>query len=1264
MGQQTLQTVVTISGQVDNTFGQIGGALIGLGSQIDMVSQKVIDFGKESVERYIAYDDLMREVKAVGEFSDAEIAALDKINSEIARTTVYSNQQAAEAEVIMGQYGMQIADIQAMLPSTLNLAMAGNIEISNSIDYLYSSLMSLGQGVDYADELTDQMAKTAAIGATDVDTLGDSLMRLGSGAQMFKGGSVEILSILSAMSQFGQDQRGAQAGTWLRNFMLSLAAPAGSVDDVVDAMEQLGVAQEEIEEYADSHNNGVAAAAVDSLAAAGLKIYDESGQLLPAIDIIKSLRDTVRGSGEYSEDLTELTGALSQAGGDIDSFMTLTEGMTDNAVYNIFSKIFGKRGITTALNLISITDEEWAQIVGDISNSDGFAQSMADTMQGGLGGEMRELEAAWSEFQTKIGETLAPTVENTAGWLHDIVTYLSSMDEGKLEALVSGLGTIAAAGPALLLAGGAFRLIGYLLTPAGAVGLGLTTLVAAANALQELAEADMASNFGDMELNTESLSAYVLSLGEDFKTSYTEVNAFADAVDAAVASYQTASSEFSSKLLTDMLTGTTLTDADITTLEGLGTQMYDAILDGIGSHYDEYAASVTETFGGLEGQDNDIWAQIMQVAELSFNDAIASAESLSQQLRDAMTSAFADGHLTRDEATNIQNIIKEQNELLAKETARQNYLNRQKTLRKAQTIGYDHVQDLVAEVTEQRDAELEELYGHHDADYYDTATYYDNAIANGWTLDDGTPITAADKEAALADLAKRQQQQLLDYDTDFDRYILDLWETTIGGSDLADAYGTLGDYADAYLSGQISKESASDIIGQLYGKSRYAGDTVFAWDNPVRQQLGEYMARIINSMGGYDGIQDKIDYYTSIGDTESAQHLARLYAMEGIATDFAWMNVTSDMPFGLGNGKVVGMEGVRSGGFGSVEDFADRLGIYAPGDAYSAETARKTVELFSGEKDGMDAMFSGIGQAMAENNMQMIDAAWSGMSRNAATEYTRMLEQIEQNYDIEKILAGENTALADDGSAARYDVAAYSLLYGNASQNPEDYRINAQVVPEIAPGAVQEAAGDQQIPAQVVPEGDSTGEVEIPVTTTGESEAASGALASAQSVMDAGLTANADVIGLYDSAVSERNSAQAYLTANPGSWTVRTRQTGGGGMLGGNRLSLFADGGRAVEPGIIGEAGPEWAIPEEHSDRTAELLNAAREASGFTWPELLARNGGLNANPSRTPTQLIYSPTIIANDATGVEEKLKEDKERLDRWYEEKMLHDEVEVYA
>ena len=118
----------------------------------------------------------------------------------------------------------------------------------------------------------------------------------------------------------------------------------------------------------------------------------------------------------------------------------------------------------------------------------------------------------------------------------------------------------------------------------------------------------------------------------------------------------------------------------------------------------------------------------------------------------------------------------------------------------------------------------------------------------------------------------------------------------------------------------------------------------------------------------------------------------------------------------------------------------------------------------------------------------------------------------------------------------------------------------------------------------------------------------------------------------------------------------------------GEDLEGYATGGRATEASIFGEAGAEWAIPEEHSARTAALLDAARRASGFTWGELLSRYGGLNANANNTPVVLNYSPVINAGDANGVAGALAADKDRLLRMVRQAMnearYRESVEVFA
>ena len=72
-------------------------------------------------------------------------------------------------------------------------------------------------------------------------------------------------------------------------------------------------------------------------------------------------------------------------------------------------------------------------------------------------------------------------------------------------------------------------------------------------------------------------------------------------------------------------------------------------------------------------------------------------------------------------------------------------------------------------------------------------------------------------------------------------------------------------------------------------------------------------------------------------------------------------------------------------------------------------------------------------------------------------------------------------------------------------------------------------------------------------------------------------------------------------------------------------------------------------------------MNAARTASGFSWGDLISRTSG--SGSSGGTTQMVYAPTIYATDARDVEQKLMDDKARMEKWWEEKRLRDEIEAY-
>jgi TP901 family phage tail tape measure protein len=1026
MAQQRLQTIVTIGGNVDNSFGRLGSALIGLGSQIDMVSQKIIDFGKDSVEKYVRYDDLMREVKALGEYSDAEIRAFDAYNKQIAQSSRHTMEAAASAEGLIAQLGLGIEETKALLPSVLDLSIAAKTDTAQALDYLYYSLNAFDMGLTDAEVLADQMVKTAAIGATEIDTLGQSFQRMGSVLQFFTGGSSEVLAILNGIGQFGEDMQGTKGATQLRNFMLQLIAPIGSKAELLETLELIDMSLEEYEGMLAEEQIDTEKAA-EALNTIGFSAYDASGKLKPAIQIIDELGRALSGLGEEERN-------------------------------TFLRNIFGLRTSTMAKNLLSITTEEYKAWQREILyNSDGFTKKMAETMDGGLGGALRKLESAWEAMQTTIGDHLAPAVENAAGFLKDIAIAVANTDPEILDAIVSGLGTIAVAGPALMTAGLAFRMIGYALSTPGAIGLSAIAIIAAARAINELIEADMAAQFGEMELDMESLGSYVQGLGEDFTAAYSETNKYSQALDTAVTSYKDASTAFSSKLMTAALTGAKLTEADIKELQALGQEMHNQVMIGVQSR----TLQSMSFWDALLGDDSDEYDTIYDLTNQDYLDTVTRLEGMSQGLRDAMSAAFEDGTVTPEEREKIMTYLREYNAMVAEAQAdaarEESQIQLEKMLLKSQTVKLSDIEAYTESLTGQRDKQLGELYDMYLDEKARIKVRYDRAIAEGRTID-GKPATEEGKLKLLAKTDSEYEREKRGIEQQHNRAALIAWESAAKDSELAQAWKALEEQAELYLSGQASQQGTGKAYGAAAGGKR--GKT------------NRYLRDLVDALGGYDAITREMN--ASLKSNPAwAREMAMLLAMSGIAT----------------------------------------------GETY----------------------------------------------------------------------------LGHDHERLDYTYMGYDPLAGK-----------------------YQAFDEMMAPAMQVKLPDGKGE-----------------------------------------ASGFQKDAQQYLTEHPGIWTVDIKT--GGGPAGQVTMDEYALGGRADEPSIFGEAGAEWAIPEEHSQRTAGLLDAARAASGFSWGELIARTGGLNAGGGSY--QIVYAPVIHAADARGVEQKLRDDKERFNKWFREREMLEEIEVY-
>lgn len=907
---------------------------------------------------------------------------------------------------------------------------------------------------------------------------------------------------------------------------------------------------------------------------------------------------------------TDLAAVLGGMAGGVDKISK------NEKTVKILASIFPTKTITEALNLINAAANGWDGLYDSMMNgaASGYGEYAATTMMDTLNGKIETFESKLERLKQLVGKELAPKLEQAMDFMGGIVDNLANMDEDKFGALVTGLTTVAALGPGLMTAGMVMRFIGALCTPTGAFSLAVAALVAGTAAMREMQEADFKNQFGDMDFDAAGILDYIDSLGKEFTDASTEVNKYKDALDASVASYKTASSTFSAKIFEDMITGATLTDADKKELQKLGTEMYLQVKSAIANSTAESLSYWEMLFEGDE--QNPTYLALTDATNSAYGEMIAEAEGISRDMREALTSAFNDdGTINQEEYNKFLNYMRQYNALMARAAAQaqeeENDIEMQMMLHKAQTAGIDDVKALAEQAAEKRDAIIAEEEENFWREYY-------RAKNNG----------ATQEELDAAEAKWNARKALIS--AQYDDVISELFLSTIQQSEQGDGLNWLSDLATQVENGLSTDEALKMVVDKL-GKSVYAGDAFTNSTTSDRAVLGRALGYWVANMGGEDAVEAKIaDYEAKAADYKSqagrardagnssradelqksademqasADRMRHMYAMEQLANGFYAISRY---------GKEGDWLNWIAGDFSTMYD--KEVSVNIGGKSNQRQSAENVIV---GGKPVLEMTKGIIAQLLGDDvsyaDLKAIEKAPDeiakqlGVNSTVAQTLSEAYKNVVESYDLEKVAADMGLDVSNGLRPDNAFRAFYQLAYGSFSQNAEEYLLS----------------DEQQMKTTVDVDAD-TSKLEEKVNMY-----------------------DGKVITMYVALGNENELKNSF------GWRNRLYTT-----------PLFADGGRADEPSIFGEDGAEWAIPEEHSDRTARLLDAARAASGFTWAEILSRYGGMNANASNTPTTIVYSPTINATDATGVEQVLREDKRRFEKWLAEKQMRDSVEVYA
>ena len=350
-----------------------------------------------------------------------EFDKLQKAAKEAGATTQFSATQAAEALNYMALAGYDADKSIETLPTVLNLAAAGGMDLATASDMATDSMSALGDAAGTTEGFVDKMAKTSQKSNTNVQQLGEAILTVGGTAKNLAGGVVEMNTVLGIFADNGV--KGAEGGTALRNVILSLTAPT---DKAKKQMEALGLqvfdANGNMRPLNETFNdlNGIL----------GTMTQGEQTEVLNSIFNkvdLKSVNALLANSGERFD---ELSGYISDCDG---AAADMAATMNDNLQGKVTILKSGLEGLG-----IAAYEKFKTPLTNAVENiTEVIGQLQTDLTDGSLSGALEKIATGFGNMVEKASEIVAailPTLLEGLGWIADngetIVSVLAGIGAG------------------------------------------------------------------------------------------------------------------------------------------------------------------------------------------------------------------------------------------------------------------------------------------------------------------------------------------------------------------------------------------------------------------------------------------------------------------------------------------------------------------------------------------------------------------------------------------------------------------------------------------------------------------------------------------------------------------------------------------------------------------------------------------------------------------------------------------------------------------
>lgn len=200
----------------------IGSSMKQTGKQMSMyVTGPLSIMGGVSTKTFADFEAGMNQVSAVSGETGEKLQEMEGVARELGATTKFTATEAAEGMNFLSMAGFEANETIQALPSTLDLAAAGNMELGRSADIVSNIMQGFGIEASNTAGTVDVLTATFTQSNTNLNQLGDAMSYVAPVARGFGQSVEETSAAVGILSDAGI--QASKAGTGLRRILSVLS---------------------------------------------------------------------------------------------------------------------------------------------------------------------------------------------------------------------------------------------------------------------------------------------------------------------------------------------------------------------------------------------------------------------------------------------------------------------------------------------------------------------------------------------------------------------------------------------------------------------------------------------------------------------------------------------------------------------------------------------------------------------------------------------------------------------------------------------------------------------------------------------------------------------------------------------------------------------------------------------------------------------------------------------------------------------------------